>query len=267
MKVYSKLVMRMLAFVMALGLVFSIMPITRVTAEAGPLVFIVDKSDLGTITPGTTIEIPIYISANPVGVSAIADVRIDLGPGLTLAFPYGHAGHDPDEEETWPFKANTFVPTGAAAANHMIPLAGSPSAAAISYNHVVMQFMRMVPASINHVVTGMLATLFVDVAATAGPVLYIDVTVAGASRRTGTGADIGTEPVPVQAPGRVYLTDPGEPAPTPLNLADETQRLALISAFNVDTVIWAYFVGTGWRVWDIGLPGTLGNPTQFAFSQ
>jgi hypothetical protein len=96
------------------------------------LVIEVDSRDA---KPGDIIDVPILITNNP-GVSAIKELRIDLGSGLSLHYPQGQAAYAANPT-TWPF----ITRTGSGHWDGMIPISGRPQDGNIGNTHIVFNFM------------------------------------------------------------------------------------------------------------------------------
>ena len=139
---------------------------------------------------GRVVEVPIMISGNT-GISAISDLRIELGDGLSLYFPLGQHAYGANPA-TWPFSARV----GAGFSYGMIPMAGRPQDANIGTQHVQFIFGDML-TPFDSYEDGILLTLFVyvDGNAEGGTEIPIFMTVHGsanvAGRRVLTNANSG----------------------------------------------------------------------------
>jgi hypothetical protein len=117
-----------------------------------------------TAEPGDVIEVAINITANPApGVSAIKDLRIELGAGLTLYYPQGAAAYNngAGARATWPFIAGGGEHAGGNGL--MIPLMGRPSHMNISDSHIVFNFQD-IGFPFNSTETGTLISIWLKVA-------------------------------------------------------------------------------------------------------
>jgi hypothetical protein len=176
-----------------------------------------------TAEPGDVIEVAISITANPApGVSAIKDLRIELGHGLSLYYPQGTAAYNngAGARTAWPFVAGGGDHAGGN--NMMIPLMGRPSHMNISDSHIVFNFQD-IGFPFNSTETGTLVSLRLKVA---------DSFLGGNIGITVSGGAYGSinpsvhNKTPALVNGRVYVSadssfiTPTEPSPTP-SIPDE----------------------------------------------
>ncbi|MCL2151989.1 MAG: cohesin domain-containing protein [Oscillospiraceae bacterium] len=128
--------------------------------------------DSKTASPGDyNVEVPILITYNP-GVSVISDLRIELGAGLSLYFPFG-AENYAAAYTTWPYIAGNRIQ---GEGEGMIPTMGRPTNLNIGDSYIILNFQDTTEP-FNCIETGMLVTLKLTVDATASG--NIPITVSG----------------------------------------------------------------------------------------
>lgn len=173
---------RFLSLFLVIVLIFGVLtPVSLLAANPEDLVIAVINQEASS---GQIINVPISITQNPApGVAAISALRIDLGQGLSLAFPNGLAGYAA-QSATWPFTVRTGTH-----GYGMLPWSGRPTGAQISYNHLIVGFTD-VQDLFNSTETGALITLRVRVADDATGV--IPITLSGGDAATIVGDVLST---------------------------------------------------------------------------
>jgi hypothetical protein len=157
------------------GISYLTTPVATVTVSVPPvsnlLTFSVNNVKS---TAGSIVEVPITIANNP-GISAISNVRIDLGAGLSFHYPQGQAAYGANPA-SWPFIARS----GSGFFDGMIPLSGRPQDGNISSSHIVFNFMDSAEP-FDSTENGTLVTLRLRIAETApdGTEIPITITVDG----------------------------------------------------------------------------------------